>query len=54
MHLTQEFDLALETGAYQQCLEMHRMNPDHDEIYQDMLKAKAQMEVAYLQHSVKK
>jgi hypothetical protein len=47
-----DFDLALETQAYQVLLEGHRAAPDDELIYQDMLKAKAAMEVAWLQASV--
>jgi hypothetical protein len=43
--------LALETMAYQTMLEGHRLDPDDDQIYEDMLKARAAMEVAWLQHS---
>ena len=42
-------DLALETQAYQAMLEGHRLHPDNEQIYIDMLKAKAAMEVAWLQ-----
>lgn len=42
-------DLAVETAAYQVLLEGHRAEPDDEEIYLDMLKAKAAMEVAWLQ-----
>jgi hypothetical protein len=42
-------DLAHETQAYQALLEGHRHDPDNDELYADMLKAKAAMEVAWLQ-----
>ena len=41
-----DFDLALETQAYQVLLEGHRAAPDDEQIYQDMLKAKAAMEIA--------
>jgi hypothetical protein len=44
-----EHDLATEVEAYQVLLEGHRLDPDNDEIYQDMLKAKAAMEVAWLE-----
>ena len=43
-----DFDLALETQAYQALLEGHRAAPDDELIYQDMLKAKAAMEIAWL------
>lgn len=44
-------DLAAETAAYQTLLEGHRADPDDELIYQDMLKAKAAMEVAWLQRT---
>ena len=40
--------LAMEIQAYQALLEGHRAFPDDELIYQDMLKAKAAMEVAWL------
>ena len=49
-----DFDLALETQAYQALLEGHRAEPDDELIYQDMLKAKAAMEVAWLQASARR
>lgn len=49
-----DFDLAFETQAYQTLLEGHREHPDDDHIFEDMLKAKAQMEVAWLQASQRK
>jgi hypothetical protein len=48
-----DFDLALETQAYQVLLEGHRAAPDDELIYQDMLKAKAAMEIAWLQASAR-
>lgn len=42
-------DLATETAAYQTLLEGHRADPDDDDVYRDMLKAKAAMETAWLQ-----
>lgn len=48
-----DFDLALETQAYQTLLEGHRAVPDDELIYQDMLKAKAAMEIAWLQASAR-
>ena len=42
--------LALEIQAYQALAEGHRMDPDNEELYFDMLKAKAAMEVAWLEH----
>jgi hypothetical protein len=44
-----DFDLALEIQAYQALLEGHRADPDDEVLYQDMLKAKATMEIAWLQ-----
>jgi hypothetical protein len=41
-------DLAAETEAYQALLEAHRSLPNNDDLYADMLKAKAAMEVAWL------
>jgi hypothetical protein len=49
-----DFDLAHETQAYQVLLEGHRLAPDDELIYQDMLKAKAAMEVAWLQASARR
>jgi hypothetical protein len=49
-----DFDLALETQAYQVLLEGHRLVPDDELIYQDMLKAKAAMEIAWLQASARR
>lgn len=42
-------DLAAETVAFQTYLEGHRRDPDNDELYEDMLKAKAAMELAWLE-----
>jgi hypothetical protein len=41
-------NLQIETQAYQALLEGHRADPDDELLYQDMLKAKAAMEVAWL------
>jgi hypothetical protein len=49
-----DFDLALETQAYQVLLEGHRAAPDDELIYQDMVKAKATMEIAWLQASARR
>lgn len=49
-----EPDLATETQAYQTLLEGHREHPDDEHIYQDMLKAKAAMEIAWLQAASKR
>jgi hypothetical protein len=43
-----DHDLAIETQAYQVFLEGHRAHPDDEDLYEDMLKAKAAMEVAWL------
>jgi hypothetical protein len=45
-----DHELAIETQAYQVFLEGHRADPDNEDLYQDMLKAKAAMEVAWLKH----
>jgi hypothetical protein len=42
-------DLAHETQAYQAYLEGHRAHPDDDDLYSDLQKARAAMEVAWLQ-----
>jgi hypothetical protein len=44
-----DLNLAMETQAYQVFLEGHRTDPDNEQLYQDLLKAKAAMEVAWLQ-----
>jgi hypothetical protein len=41
-------DLPAETEAYQALLEGHRACPDNEDLYLDMLKAKAAVEVAWL------
>ncbi len=45
-------DLAIETQAYQAYLEGHRAHPDDDDLYSDLQKARAAMEVAWLQFAV--
>lgn len=45
-----QYDLAHEISAYQALAEGHRMAPDDEQIYEDMLKARRQMEIAHLQH----
>jgi hypothetical protein len=45
-------NLAAETQAYQTLLEGHRMDPENEDLYVDLLKAKAAMEVAWLQSAV--
>jgi hypothetical protein len=47
--MTHSTALAAESEAYQALLEGHRADPDNENLYQDMLKAKAAMEVAWLQ-----
>ncbi len=42
--------IADEFMAYQALLEGHRAHPDDDLIYEDMLKARRSMEVAWLKH----
>jgi hypothetical protein len=41
-------ELAAHTQAYQALLEGHRAAPDNEDLYEDMLKAKSAMEVAWL------
>jgi hypothetical protein len=45
-------DLAIETQAYQALLEGHRAHPDNEDLYIDLQKARAAMEVAWLQFAV--
>lgn len=45
------YDLDLETSAYQTLLEGHRAEPDNQELYEDLVKAKARMEVAWLRQN---
>jgi hypothetical protein len=42
--------LSDETTAYQVLLEGHRAYPDDEHIYEDMLKAKVALTVAWLNH----
>lgn len=44
--------LKMETEAYQALLEGHRRDPDDDELYEDLQKAKAAMETAWLEAKV--
>jgi hypothetical protein len=44
-------DLAAETIAYQALLEGHRAYPDDEQIYADLLAARAAMEVAWLERN---
>jgi hypothetical protein len=46
-------NLAAETEAYQVLLEGHRMDPDNEHLYLDLLKARAAMEVAWLQSAIR-
>lgn len=39
----------METEAYQALLEGHRMDPDNEEIWEDMQKARAALEILYLE-----
>lgn len=41
-------DLAAETQAFQTLLEGHRAHPEDEDLYRDMLKAKAALEIAWL------
>jgi protease I len=43
-----KLDLRAETEAYQALLEGHRADPDDEELYSDMVKARAAMEVAWI------
>jgi protease I len=43
-----KLDLRAETEAYQALLEGHRADPDDEELYCDMVKARAAMEVAWI------
>lgn len=49
-----EYDLAHEIQAHQAYLEAHRQDPDDETIWEDYKKAKKQMEVAWLQHTMQK
>lgn len=44
-------NLADETIAYQALLEGHRRDPDNEELWQDCVKAKGVMEVAWITHT---
>jgi hypothetical protein len=46
-------NLAAETEAYQVLLEGHRMDPENEHLYLDLLKARAAMEVAWLQSAIR-
>ncbi|MGZ6709073.1 MAG: hypothetical protein ACXVFN_19295 [Solirubrobacteraceae bacterium] len=45
-------NLAFETQAYQALLEGHRADPDNEDLFTDLQKAKAAMEIAWLQLAV--
>ena len=51
-YLVAVLNLATETQAYQALLEGHRADPDNEDLYTDLLKAKAAMEIAWLQFAV--
>lgn len=42
--------LADEISAYQALLEGHRMDPDNEELYEDLLKARNAMLIAWDEH----
>jgi hypothetical protein len=48
-YLLAVLNLATETQAYQALLEGHRADPDNEDLYTDLQKAKAAMEIAWLQ-----
>jgi hypothetical protein len=45
--------LAVATEAYQALLEGHRRDPDDEELWEDLQKARAEMEVAWLEEAVR-
>ena len=51
-YLPAVLNLAIETQAYQALLEGHRADPDNEDLYTDLQKAKAAMEIAWLQLAV--
>ena len=51
-YLLAVLNLATETQAYQALLEGHRADPDNEDLYTDLQKAKAAMEIAWLQLAV--
>jgi hypothetical protein len=51
-YLLAVLNLATETQAYQVLLEGHRADPDNEDLYTDLQKAKAAMEIAWLQLAV--
>jgi hypothetical protein len=38
--------------AFQAYLEGHRMDPDNDELYEDYLRAKREVEIAWFRHQL--
>jgi hypothetical protein len=51
-YLLAVLNLATETQAYQALLEGHRADPDNEDLYTDLQKAKATMEIAWLELAV--
>jgi hypothetical protein len=51
-YLPAVLNLAIETQAYQALLEGHRADPDNEDLFTDLQKAKAAMEIAWLQLAV--
>ena len=51
-YLVAVLNVATETQAYQALLEGHRADPDNEDLYADLLKARAAMEIAWLQLAV--
>ena len=51
-YLPAVLNLAIETQAYQALLEGHRADPDNEDLYTDLQKARAAMEIAWLQLAV--
>ena len=48
-YLPAVLNVAAETQAYLALLEGHRADPDNEDLYTDLHKAKAAMEIAWLQ-----
>jgi hypothetical protein len=48
-YLLAVLNVATETQAYQALLEGHRADPDNEDLYTDLQKARAAMEIAWLQ-----
>ena len=53
-YLLAVLNVATETQAYQALLEGHRADPDNEDLYTDLQKAKAAMEIAWLQASARR